>query len=278
MLGYRKHRAFTLIELLFDRLRVVRKCKSKAFTLIELLVVIAIIALLTSILLPSLSAAKQLARRAACQSNLHDLGLAMGMYHHDNDGYFWPYVLHNWPRHGVHCYFWGTNTVPVETLPSPFLKYLDYNLAHFWCPSLKWGEYIPQGGVNEPTTTYGYNAWCLDPAAWGRTDGDGKPMTRKRDSALTNPSALFVFNDSAMYWAPGGVDILQNSTSLDPVTLGAWGPNTTPTTHFRHAGRTNALCADGHSEGFGLSGGRMLVPEYNLGFVGAANAPHYDQE
>ena len=51
----------------------------KGFTLIELLVVIAIIALLVSILLPSLTKAKELARRAVCGVNLHSIGLAMAM-------------------------------------------------------------------------------------------------------------------------------------------------------------------------------------------------------
>ena len=251
--------------------------KLKAFTLMELLVVISIIALLTSILMPSLARAKELARGATCHGNLHSLGIAAVLYQSENDNYYWPYVLFNHPAVGQKCYFWGTATDPVDHNPSPLLKYCDFNPAYLWCPSLQWGSYVPQGGVNEPTTTYGYNAWCLDPAIWGRVDDQSRPMERKRSGDLKNPHDLFVFADSGMSWSPGGVPVFQNSTSLDPVTLGAWGANTTPTTHFRHNDRTNALCADGHADSFGLESGQMLQPDQKLGFAGAENVPHYDQ-
>jgi prepilin-type N-terminal cleavage/methylation domain-containing protein/prepilin-type processing-associated H-X9-DG protein len=53
-------------------------------TLLELLVVIGIIALLAALLLPALTQAKERSRRVACAENLHQLGLALMLYAHDN--------------------------------------------------------------------------------------------------------------------------------------------------------------------------------------------------
>jgi len=54
--------------------------KIKGFTLIELLVVIAIIALLLSILLPSMNMAKEIARRLICSSKLKSFGVGLHLY------------------------------------------------------------------------------------------------------------------------------------------------------------------------------------------------------
>lgn len=68
---------------------------SPGFTLIELLVVIGIIGILSSMLLPAVSRAKNSAQRIACLNQERQLVLALLMYANDNGGYFPPRLATN---------------------------------------------------------------------------------------------------------------------------------------------------------------------------------------
>ena len=83
-----------------------RRVSHQGFTLIELLVVIAIISILAAILFPVFSHVRENARRATCQSNLKQIGLAFDQYTQDNDEaypcatsdpYLWQGQHFRWP-------------------------------------------------------------------------------------------------------------------------------------------------------------------------------------
>jgi prepilin-type processing-associated H-X9-DG protein len=64
-----------------------REVPRSGITIVELLVVIAIIGTLVALLLPALQAARESARRAQCQSNLRQLGIAMALHANAHGAY-----------------------------------------------------------------------------------------------------------------------------------------------------------------------------------------------
>ena len=70
-----------------------RSGKSRGFTLIELLVVIAIIALLVSILVPTVAKAREMAKAIPCKANLKGMGTAIQQYVGDNSEHVPPFFV-----------------------------------------------------------------------------------------------------------------------------------------------------------------------------------------
>jgi prepilin-type N-terminal cleavage/methylation domain-containing protein len=124
--------------------RLISVNQQSAFTLIELLVVVAIIALLISILLPSLANAREKGKRAACGAQQHQIVLALQTYAAEEKGWF-PYGLQfpafpfGYPPTGATQYYgpW-TDAKTAQGYPA----YLAlYKLKHapagkvFYCPA-----------------------------------------------------------------------------------------------------------------------------------------------
>jgi len=87
-----------------------------AFTLVELLIVIAIIAILASLLLPSLGQAKRAAGSAVCKSQLKQLAMAWIMYPEDHGGVLVPnYITGSSPNETSTQESWVTGNAKMTT-------------------------------------------------------------------------------------------------------------------------------------------------------------------
>jgi prepilin-type N-terminal cleavage/methylation domain-containing protein/prepilin-type processing-associated H-X9-DG protein len=222
--------------------------RRRAFTLPELLVVIGIIAVLTALLLPALSAAREAARQTQCASNVRQIVIASLAYAQANGGY-WPpahvdFLTKNLNRwHGER----PNTSAPFAFDGSPLLSYLQTGEIK-QCPSFE----PSRAGFEASCGGYGYNnhflgssqdepdiaSLSLGPAQWDQRAGNvPAKMNQVRQS-----SEKIAFGDAAMA-AP---DLIEYSFLEPPTT--SFGP-TSPSIHFRHGRggrRANIAWADGH--------------------------------
>lgn len=144
--------------------------RPRAFTLIELLVVVAIVAILTAILLPSLSRAREQAKAVVCSSNLHQLLVAVVMYADTHGGRF--------PTAGfTHG---GQGNEESKSWVNQIAEEYGRNAAIARCPSdasRYWTKPLPDGRLRR--TSYASNSYTAfaigDKTAYDRWERIARP-------------------------------------------------------------------------------------------------------
>jgi prepilin-type processing-associated H-X9-DG protein/prepilin-type N-terminal cleavage/methylation domain-containing protein len=253
----------------------------RAFTLIELLVVVAIIALLISILLPSLARARDQGESAVCKANLHQIGLALTMYTLEEG--FYPSVLYQESDYPPAVKdIGGPVPEPLVLWPTRLLAFVKGQQDVFWCPSApadthwdgrKWIVTEAERALNytwaQGSFAYGYNDWGIFDIRWlgllpdgyelpqGMALGLGAYIPKNpnnlsvrhaaelKASLVKQPSEMIAIGDTT---SDGYFDTVFDPTPRDSPSDEETGANEEPGN--RHSGGANVLFCDGHVQWF----------------------------
>jgi len=235
--------------------------KQDAFTLIELLVVIAIIALLMGILLPSLSRARDQARKVVCSAHTRALGVSLRMYVDDNDG-----KTHHSPNQGLWDNAFERPAIitlykPDDAMAYWGVAYYPYakNKRIFHCPGTRRTDDWPENGwgiTYQPYfkyCSYGINGYIT----WNGTENRNIKIDRdfkRHDEVIAFQDHIeqkLDSVDSDMFCIGPGASI--NLRQWRPAREGGtgfvdtnWGGFDTVGECFRHLNSSNTCWLDGH--------------------------------
>jgi prepilin-type N-terminal cleavage/methylation domain-containing protein/prepilin-type processing-associated H-X9-DG protein len=203
------------------------------FTLVELLAVISIIAILASLLVSGLAAAKGKAQSARCKSNLRQIAIAQSVYVTD----FAAYPFTEWDA-------WSDLLRPYGVQIGPDWYY--QNTQGLWCPSARYGG--PE--TQHQFWDYGFN-WGFEPGVMGLGDNYSPEVGNRAvtEADILNPGNMIAFSDSAAKFSgEKRLDLGKPWIGSALNTAGTEVPNGTVLAYKRHARKLNTAFVDAHVE------------------------------
>lgn len=204
-----------------------QKGQTRGFTLIELLVVIAIIAVLMAVVMPALSRAREMGKRAVCLNNTKSLALAWTLYCSENDGLMPPaqgIATSGWVRGLTGTYA----TLPVEAPVEEQLAAIRTG-ALFPFTNMEKVYRCPVAQRNEMRT------YSASPAMNGYTNANGGEVVKNLNKLRQLSTRLVFIDDWGQNWDAMWYIFFNEPRWWNPVPM-------------RHGKGTVASFADAHSD------------------------------